>query len=481
MSPIIVCECRLVTSVLNSNVPSYPINVLYCNLYRTATPCPGMFADSVCPVSENKPSLRQSFSPNLRFVVQSGMKCIAETPCNDEAYLDWLRKKQQPASGNPPSSAVASSKPAPQQSPQAPLSQPTTAAVIGDSKRCGNNRDCPAGQFCNIEQAGLAGFCGQCVTNTGMGCSVDEVCRTSSCTSPMTGPAKCYNKELQHTICRSSLQELDATCNLRTMECEVNGIMAANHPDSHPTPAGNAGSPKYDNPEGNIFFCGARLADITSSCLESKPCANGRSSGVCESHEGCFAASKCMEEYDSAKSAAAASASKPVVASSPPPPTPPPVPAHSSSDPIETTVYENPEDNVFFCGRNFAAIEDDCLASKPCIGGRGAGICESHEGCFSSETCRKKYASAVLVDVGSIDFVTLTGGAPSPPTAKPTLPTFSLSIGQSKPAPKDETTQSIPITPAPTRSTQSPTTPAPSVQPQTPAPSLAPIVNNNFW
>ena len=412
------------------------------------------------------------------------MKCIAETPCNEDAYLDWLREKQQqPASVNSPSSAVAASKPAPQQSPQTSLSQPTPAAVTGDSKRCGNNRDCPAGQFCNIEQAGLAGFCGQCVTDTGVGCSVEEVCRTSSCTSPMTGPAKCYNKELQHAICRNSLRELDATCNLRTMECEVNGIMAANHPDPLPSPAGDAGSLKYDNPEGNIFFCGVRLADITSSCLESKPCANGRSSGVCESHEGCFAASKCMEEYESVKSSASVSASKPVAASSPPPPTPRPVPAHSASDPITTTVYENPEDNIFFCGRSFAAIKDNCLASKPCVGGRGSGVCESHEGCFSSETCRKEYASAVLVDVGSIDFATSTGSDPPPPTAKPALttakpalptskptpPTFSLSIGQPKPVLQDETTQSIPITPAP------------SVQPQTPAPSLAPIVNNNFW
>ena len=417
-------------------------------------------------------------------VVQSGMKCIAETPCNEDAYLDWLREKQQqPASVNSPSSAVAASKPAPQQSPQTSLSQPTPAAVTGDSKRCGNNRDCPAGQFCNIEQAGLAGFCGQCVTDTGVGCSVEEVCRTSSCTSPMTGPAKCYNKELQHAICRNSLRELDATCNLRTMECEVNGIMAANHPDPLPSPAGDAGSLKYDNPEGNIFFCGVRLADITSSCLESKPCANGRSSGVCESHEGCFAASKCMEEYESVKSSASVSASKPVAASSPPPPTPRPVPAHSASDPITTTVYENPEDNIFFCGRSFAVIKDNCLASKPCVGGRGSGVCESHEGCFSSETCRKEYASAVLVDVGSIDFATSTGSDPPPPTAKPALttakpapptskptpPTFSLSIGQPKPVLQDETTQSIPITPAP------------SVQPQTPAPSLAPIVNNNFW
>lgn len=52
MSPITVCECQLFTSFFYSNMSLLTCEYPLLQLRRTATPCPGMFADSVCPVSE---------------------------------------------------------------------------------------------------------------------------------------------------------------------------------------------------------------------------------------------------------------------------------------------------------------------------------------------------------------------------------------------------------------------------------------------
>ena len=54
----------------------------------------------------------------------------------------------------------------------------------------------------------------------------------------------------------------------------------------------------YHNPVGNNYFCGIGYHYIISQCLDSKPCPSGKGSDWCESHEACFLAPSCTEEYE---------------------------------------------------------------------------------------------------------------------------------------------------------------------------------------
>jgi len=54
----------------------------------------------------------------------------------------------------------------------------------------------------------------------------------------------------------------------------------------------------YENPLGNVFFCAFTYAELTSQCLQSKPCPSGIASDFCESTQGCFAATSCTDEYE---------------------------------------------------------------------------------------------------------------------------------------------------------------------------------------
>ena len=121
----------------------------YFPLLRTAIPCPGGYAQGVCP---------------------NGMNCIADAPCSDQAYLNFLRGEQQ-ASNNGSFEGeviVVSSKPIPSK----------TTSTNGIGGRCSSDRYCSFGQFCNQPDSEMGGYCGDCLPN-GRGCSTEQVCRTS--------------------------------------------------------------------------------------------------------------------------------------------------------------------------------------------------------------------------------------------------------------------------------------------------------------
>lgn len=55
------------------------------------------------------------------------------------------------------------------------------------------------------------------------------------------------------------------------------------------------------------------------------------------------------------------------------------------------TQYQNPSDNVYFCGRTYESITDSCLQSKPCPSGIAAIDCGHEEGCFAHSECQAEY------------------------------------------------------------------------------------------
>jgi hypothetical protein len=55
------------------------------------------------------------------------------------------------------------------------------------------------------------------------------------------------------------------------------------------------------------------------------------------------------------------------------------------------TQYQNPSDNVYFCGRTYESITDSCLQSKPCPSGIAAIDCGHEEGCFAHSECQTEY------------------------------------------------------------------------------------------
>eukprot|EP00986_Skeletonema_menzelii_P000477 scaffold137_cov156-Skeletonema_menzelii.AAC.8 len=189
--------------------------------------------------------------------------------------------------------------------PQTPT---TTTASFSSSNNneCTIHSDCPSGKFCS------EGFCGQC-SKEGMGCSVDEVCRTTSChVTQKSGPTKCYNKEEMHSFCRTAWKDESYQCNLDTMVCESSNFGLGGSVQVAPTQDPNTivikpESPLYTNPTGNNYFCGYSFSSLTSACLQSKPCPNGFASKYCAAEEGCFRSDQCAEEYEAASTALSAS------------------------------------------------------------------------------------------------------------------------------------------------------------------------------
>jgi len=93
---------------------------------------------------------------------------------------------------------------------------PTNSWSTTSYKQCTSHNACTTGQFCN------EGYCGQCSNALGIGCSVDEVCRTTaSCHVTQTpGPGKCYQKEELHRFCQTAWKDESYQCNLDLMVCE---------------------------------------------------------------------------------------------------------------------------------------------------------------------------------------------------------------------------------------------------------------------
>jgi len=264
----------------------------------TAIPCSGGFAFGVCP---------------------RGMNCIAETPCSDESYLDWLSHEQ--ANNGSGEQAVVESKPKSSNDSNSQANSGSGEQALAmskpgpsnDNKSCLSSRDCQTSRmkFCHQPDPGQWGHCGECLPN-GMGCSVDEVCRTDGCqNSKMNahGVAKCYTIWGLDRDCVMKSNDINAKCNLTKMECEAQ-IQAAEqetHTAISQPPLVNpnvgldlVGVPLYQNPEGNSFFCGYIYTEISPKCLQSKPCPGGYASGNCAEKEGCFLVPSCRTQYESA-------------------------------------------------------------------------------------------------------------------------------------------------------------------------------------
>ena len=211
----------------------------------TAIPCPGGVAENVCPYE---------------------MNCIAETPCNDEVYLEWLKDKQAKQAAEGEANAVAST---------------TTASDEEGNIFCVESSDCDTGLLCN------EGYCGQCLDD-GTGCSVDQVCAFASCGEVQEfGPKTCFAISDMDGLCQSLLGDDRAVCVLDVMGCEVpltdfesDGTAATELETEPETGSFSEGQGAlYENPEGNDYFCGGDYYAIKSLCLSSKPCPGGFASG----------------------------------------------------------------------------------------------------------------------------------------------------------------------------------------------------------
>ncbi len=265
---------------------------------RTAVPCPGGVAIGVCPL---------------------GMNCIAETPCTDQTYLDWLANNGIPEEGGE-----------------------QEAIVQSEQTQCSSNEDCEFGLFCYQLIEGQGGTCGECQLN-GMGCAVEEFCRISGCQTEQDrmGVSKCYTRDELNYDCGMRLDDASAECNTESMACESLSQQSLEQEDLHsessqsttttitnsessqstntsssvsfdtnassqPTEIGVVGTPtvavnttKYQNPSGNTYFCGVAFDEVNEQCLTSKPCPSSIASDFCAEHEGCFSAPSCTAEYES--------------------------------------------------------------------------------------------------------------------------------------------------------------------------------------
>ena len=329
----------------------------------TSTPCPSGSAQGVCP---------------------NGQNCIANTQCNDEDYLHWLRE-QQKANGNGMNQGLEAAN-----HDNTPAVMPTTvnnnnvhtpvvstptppvavASIdkVSGSEGCSSNNDCNVGQFCNQPNPSEGGICGACLVNSSMGCATEQLCRTAGChPSQDAGVTKCYSRSQLNTDCHIRLNDISAKCNVNTMLCEggsgsgstattteqqpspevvplnpdqvdYTAVASPQQPQTNePPPANTAttasssiGIAKYYNPAGNEFFCGADYQQITEQCLNSKPCPGGRGLGFCEVDEACFSTPSCVTEYADYYSTPASDndvqPSSNNVVQSTPSPTPPPTP-----------------------------------------------------------------------------------------------------------------------------------------------------------
>ena len=219
----------------------------------SATPCPLGFSDA-CP---------------------DGQQCINETPCGNEAYLEWLSNRL-----NGDTNAVVESKPA------------------NDDETCRFDAECPFPQFCN------SGACGACSLSSQSGCATDEICLDKTCTA-LSSKATCYSVENLDRECKNYLKDMDAVCDVVSMQCK-------SYNENPPVLSGKPPSPSaadsteqslqtssvYKNPENNDYFCGDNYSQVISRCLASKPCVGGVSFGVCGENQGCFYAPVCAQEYE---------------------------------------------------------------------------------------------------------------------------------------------------------------------------------------
>ncbi|KAL3809756.1 hypothetical protein ACHAXA_011429 [Cyclostephanos tholiformis] len=195
----------------------------------TAVPCPDGDSFGVCPY---------------------GMGCIADTPCSDETYLEYLRERQQEygAGDSPPTMSTSSS----------PPTDRTTSAMISFGS--------------SLSDATTL------TTTSSVPTTATTVSMSSSSPSSITTVATILTIASSPPTTASTLSMSSPSSSTIT---QVTAMMTS----------------LYENPTENMYFCGLTYADILVRCLESKPCPTGVAADFCESTEGCFAAPTCTEEY----------------------------------------------------------------------------------------------------------------------------------------------------------------------------------------
>ena len=295
-------------------------------------------------------------------VCPNNMNCIAETPCNDESYLDWLRDQQQSGNGGvqPSPSVIA----APTPPTTNVVVSPTTTSTSNNSNskggRCTSNNDCTSPtQFCNQPSGSNSiGYCGACLISNGIGCATEDVCRPAAggchtTTEEMTTETKCYKRVELNEDCEIRLNQIGARCNVDSMMCEGSGSSgggSSSNMDTSNAVVGGVGTMPQQHQVGNT-------AVDTAQQQQGQP-STGNNGAVAN------------EE--------AANAMNPQTSTS-------------------TTMYHNPVGNNYFCGIGYHDIISQCLDSKPCPGGKGSDWCESHEACFSAPSCTDEYEKSVVV------------------------------------------------------------------------------------
>lgn len=177
----------------------------------TAVPCPGGVALGVCP---------------------EGMNCIAETPCTDEEYLDWLRDKHTKV-----------------------VAEAVENEALKGNEYCMDDDDCNTGLLCN------RGICGQCLDD-GTGCSMEQICKPAACGEvQVPGPMQCFTASDMDEACRIKLDNTKAVCDFDEMGCEIPAEKneQSQNEETLVLDSSNSipyGESKYENPDGNSFFCG---------------------------------------------------------------------------------------------------------------------------------------------------------------------------------------------------------------------------------
>lgn len=169
------------------------------------------------------------------------------------------------------------------------IQTPPIANAWNDSTQSGNgwcnsNDDCNKRQFCN------QGYCGECISlgaQRGMGCSVDEICRSNGCRirDDENGPTKCFTQSELDVDCTWQLGDSIAKCNIQTLECYSSQEAAQTVPLnpasslSSSQSTGNNGvvsyanvgnKAMYTNQQGNSYFCGKKYHEVSRMCLRSK-------------------------------------------------------------------------------------------------------------------------------------------------------------------------------------------------------------------
>jgi hypothetical protein len=206
---------------------------------------------------------------------------------------------------------------------------------------------------------------------------------TSSSTTTTTTTIETTTTSIETTSTSNAVTSTTAEQSVEQVLPQDMGMMMSNN-DPHPINNGNGctlhsdctnqlcGLP-HSGFEGVCVDC---LFNSHIGCRASEVCILSITAGVPACQEMPIAAEAEIEEDISSSTSTTSVATTPQ--------------SFVDTSPQQTS-YQNPQDNVYFCGLTFTAITDACLQSKPCPTGIAALECGLEEGCFAHEDCRSQY------------------------------------------------------------------------------------------